>query len=222
MEEKLRAHVMSLFEGAPKTKQMIEVREEILTNVRERYQDLIESGASPEEAYEISKRSIGNLEEIMKTLEEQEMAAGVQQPLSPEDLEANRRKSALDGIATALFILSPVCLIAFSAFGLWLPGLVLMFVFIAVGAGIKVYAHGIYQPVTYQRMDDSMMEEFKEWHSSRDEKNRQLKLYEGIMWPLIVAAYFIISFMTQAWYITWVIFLIGAALAQLLKLVVDK
>lgn len=222
MEEKLRAHVMSLFEGAPKTKQMIEVREEILTNVRERYQDLVASGASAEEAYEISKRSIGNLEEIMKTLEEQEMSAGAVEPPSAEEIAANRRRSALEGVATALFILSPVFLIAFSAFDAWLPGLILLFVCIAAGAGIKVYANGIYQPVSHQRFDDSMMEEFKEWHSSRDEQNRQMKLYEGILWPLIVAAYFIISFLTQAWYITWVIFLIGAAVNQLLKLVVSK
>lgn len=222
MEEKLRAHVMSLFAGAPKTKQMIEVREEILTNVRERYQDLIASGASPEEAYEISKRSIGNLEEIMKTLEEQEAAAAAPDVPTAEELADNRRRSALNGVATALFILSPIFLIAFSSFDLWLPGLILMFVCIAAGAGLRVYAHGLYQPVSYHRFDDSMMEEFKEWHSSRDEQNRQLKLYEGILWPLIIAAYFIISFMTQAWYITWVIFLIGAAVNQLLRLVVSK
>lgn len=221
MEEKLRAHVMSLFEGAPKTKQMIEVREEILTNVRERYRDLIESGASPEEAYEISKRSIGNLDEVMKTLEEQEMTSMPTEP-TPEEMEARKRKSALNGVATALFILSPVCLIAFSSFGLWLLGLISLFVCIAAGAGLKVYADGVYQPVSHPRFDDGMMEEFKAWHATRNAENRQVKLYEGIMWPLIVAAYFIISFMTQAWYITWVIFLIGGALSQLLRLIVNK
>lgn len=220
MEEKLRAHVMSLFEGAPKTKQMVEVREEILTNVQERYRDLLESGASPEEAYEISRNSIGNLEEIMKTLEEQD-AGGVAYEPSPEELEARRRKSLLEAVATALFILSPICLIVCSVFGGWLAGLILLFVFLAVGAALRVYAHGLYEPAP-RRMDESMMEEFKAWHQSRDASERQLKLYEGILWPLIVAAYFIISFWTQAWYITWVIFLIGAALQQLLKLVVSK
>ncbi|MBD5559712.1 MAG: hypothetical protein HDQ87_05050 [Clostridia bacterium] len=222
MEEKLRAHVMGLFEGAPMTKQMIEVREEILTNVRERYQDLIAAGASPEEAYEISKGSIGNLEEIMKTLEEQDAAEGITFAAAPEDVEAKKKKYALDGIAVALFILSPVWLIALSSFDAWLAGLIGMFAFIAIGSGLKVYASGVYQPAQNVPVDSSMMEEYRQWHSSRQMEQRQLKLYEGILWPLIVAAYFIISFATHAWYITWVIFLIGAAIEQLMKLAVSK
>ena len=36
------------------------------------------------------------------------------------------------------------------------------------------------------------------------------------MWLLIVILYFIISFSTRAWYITWLIFLGGAAVECLL------
>lgn len=221
MEEKLRTYVMSLFQDAPKTKQMVEVREEILTNVWDRYHDLVASGASPEEAFEISKRSIGNLEEIMKSLEEQEAGALGALELSPEEQAARRRKAAIDGIAAALYILSPIFVITLSAAGYWMWGLVGLFICIAVATGLKVYSSGTYQQ-QYRRVDDSMVEEFKEWKSGQADRKRQEKLYEGIMWPLIVAAYFIISFMTQAWYITWVIFLIGAAVNQLLKVIMER
>jgi hypothetical protein len=38
-----------------------------------------------------------------------------------------------------------------------------------------------------------------------------------VLWLLIVVAYFLISFGTGAGGITWVIFLIGAAIEQLIK-----
>ena len=41
------------------------------------------------------------------------------------------------------------------------------------------------------------------------------------MWSLIVALYLIISFLTGAWHITWIIFLIGGAVDSLLKAVLD-
>ena len=48
-------------------------------------------------------------------------------------------------------------------------------------------------------------------------KMEQIKAYQSAMWLIIVALYFVISFTTHAWYITWLIFLVGAALQQLLK-----
>lgn len=222
MEEKLREYVVSLFSEAPMTKKTIEVREEILTNVLERYQDLLASGATPEEAFEISKRSIGNLGEIVKTLDEPDNPQT--QPLwqSVENPEIRRRRSLCNGISTALFILSPVFVIVCSVTGSPILGVCLLIAAIAIGVGIRVYASGAYRVETYQRMDDSVVEEFKEWRSSREETQRKIKMYEGILWPLVVAVYFLVSFMTMAWYITWIIFLIGAAANQLMKIMVEK
>ena len=42
----------------------------------------------------------------------------------------------------------------------------------------------------------------------------------SILWLLITSIYFIISFATSAWHITWVIFLIGAALHSAIDIVV--
>ena len=43
------------------------------------------------------------------------------------------------------------------------------------------------------------------------------KAYSSALWLLVVAAYFLISFATGAWYITWIIFLIGAAMEQVVR-----
>ncbi|MGN0452066.1 MAG: permease prefix domain 1-containing protein [Acutalibacteraceae bacterium] len=60
MNEKLRAYVEELFKNAPKTKQTVEIKEEILQNTIDRYNDLIKEGRSPEAAYNISVAGIGD------------------------------------------------------------------------------------------------------------------------------------------------------------------
>ncbi len=43
------------------------------------------------------------------------------------------------------------------------------------------------------------------------------KAYLSAFWLIVVAVYFLISFATHAWFITWIIFLIAAAMEQILK-----
>ncbi len=211
MEEKLRKYVEALFADAPKTKQTVELRQEIYTNLMDKYHDLVEKGASPEEAFEIVKGSVGNVDELIGGLYER-----------PEENPVAKQKAAtLNAVATALYIASPVFIIAFSVSGMWLVGLVLLLVCIALATGVKVYANAMYKPA-YQKVDDSMVEEFKEWKAENGQKVEKKNIYSGVLWPLIVAAYLLISFATHAWYITWVIFIIGAAIEQLIKLRMNR
>ena len=53
---------------------------------------------------------------------------------------------------------------------------------------------------------------------------RNSSLKKGInsmIWAVGLALYFIISFATNAWYVTWVIFLIAAAARGLVKAILD-
>ena len=54
------------------------------------------------------------------------------------------------------------------------------------------------------------------------EKEKQeteiVKSIEGIIDAICVAVYFIVSFITMAWHITWVIFIINGLLCQVVKL----
>lgn len=58
-------------------------------------------------------------------------------------------------------------------------------------------------------------EEIKE---EKVEKNEILKSINCIIWCLITVIYMILSFVTMAWHITWVIFIIGAVIAEIAKL----
>ena len=54
MRDKLRGYVEALFEDAPKTKQIIEMQEEIIQNTTDRYDDLIREGKTSEAAFNIA------------------------------------------------------------------------------------------------------------------------------------------------------------------------
>lgn len=51
----------------------------------------------------------------------------------------------------------------------------------------------------------------------QQEEMKKRKAYQSAFWLIVVAVYFLISFGTGAWYITWIIFLIGAATEQIVK-----
>ena len=66
-----------------------------------------------------------------------------------------------------------------------------------------------------------MVEEFPEWKAKNSEINQVFRSVSIALWALAIALYFIVSFTTMAWYITWVIFLIAGAVQAILKAVFD-
>ncbi|MEA4854750.1 MAG: permease prefix domain 1-containing protein [Christensenella sp.] len=209
MEEKLRRFVENLFADAPKTRRMIELRQEILMNLTDKYNDLLRSGATEEEAYEVVKKSVGDVDELIRSASEYSETETV-------ETEQQRKRSAmLTAVAVMLYILSPLAIIILGTGGYPIIGLTCMFALIAVATGLLVYKSSL-RP-KYEKLDDTMVEEFKQWQVENKQKNDQRSAYTGALWAIIVALYFIISFTTGAWYITWVIFLIGGAIEGILK-----
>ena len=132
MEEKLRQYVENLFADAPKSRKMLELREEIFTNLKEKYYDLRETGASEEEAYDIVKSSIGDVDELINSAND---------PVANKaQSEAERRRSArLVAIAIMLYILSPVAIIILGSMNQPIIGLTIMFALIAVATGLLLF-----------------------------------------------------------------------------------
>ena len=209
MEEKLRRFVENLFADAPKTRRMIELRQEILMNLTDKYNDLLRSGATEEEAYEVVKKSVGDVDELIRSASEYSETETV------ETEQQKKRSAMLTAVAVMLYILSPLAIIILGTGGYPIIGLTCMFALIAVATGLLVYKSSL-RP-KYEKLDDTMVEEFKQWQVENKQKNDQRSAYTGALWAIIVALYFIISFTTGAWYITWVIFLIGGAIEGILK-----
>ena len=66
MNEKLRNHVNILFAAAPKTAKTEEIKEELLTNLNDKYNDLLADGYDSTAAFHIALSGIGDIDELLK------------------------------------------------------------------------------------------------------------------------------------------------------------
>lgn len=218
MEDKLRAYMDHLFRDVKPTRNTVELKEEIIQNLVDKYHDLVAEGKTPEAAYNIAVASVGDMEELLAGLHQEKSE---DQFVSDEAIERGRRKSALlTSIAVMLYIVSiiPPIIISESTANDSL-GPIFMFLIIAVATGLLIY-NNMTKP-RYRKMDDSIVEEFKEWQNQNDSNRRAMKAISSAMWSIIVVIYFVISFATMAWYVTWVVFLIGAAIEAIIKAVFE-
>lgn len=213
MEENIRRYVEELFVGTPPTKKAVELKEEMIQNLTEKYNDLISEGKTPEASYNIVIASIGDVSSLLKDIEKD--------ATHPTVIAAARQKSAMyTAIAIMLYILSVVPLIILGALFHGGPaaiiGVVIMFIFIAAATGLLIY-NGMTKP-KYIKTDDTMVEEFKQWQSASQEKKSLRSSVSSAVWALITAIYFLVSFATGAWYITWVIFIVGGAVQSIINI----
>ena len=213
MKDKLRNFIESLFEDAPKNKQTIELKEEMLQNLIDKYNDLVDSGKSSEAAYNIATASIGDIHELIRQIEKREE----NNPLFEQNYDKGRKRFALLlSISVMLYILCvvPVILLEDSVLGV-----VIMFVMVAIATGLILY-NNMTKP-KYLKKDSTVVEEFKEWKANSTEKNTLYQSITKVMWSCITILYFIVSFLTMAWHITWIIFLIGSAIQGIIRAILE-
>lgn len=213
MKDKLRNFIESLFEDAPKNKQTIELKEEMLQNLIDKYNDLVDSGKSSEAAYNIATASIGDIHELIRQIEKREE----NNPLFEQNYDKGRKRFALLlSISVMLYILCvvPVILLEDSVLGV-----VIMFVMAAIATGLILY-NNMTKP-KYLKKDSTVVEEFKEWKANSTEKNTLYQSITKVMWSCITILYFIVSFLTMAWHITWIIFLIGSAIQGIIRAIFE-
>ena len=90
MREQLRAYVLRLFAQAPDTQRNRELREEILQNTLDRFDDLVAQGVPEENAYTQAVGSIGDVESLLEP--------------APEKKQTNWGAIVLSAVAAVLVI----------------------------------------------------------------------------------------------------------------------
>lgn len=210
MYDKLREYIESLFKDAPDTVKTVELKEEMLQNLYEKYNDLLAEGRSEQAAFNIAVAGVGDVGDLIETLRSDGPAGS---PVQTES--ARRRSAALVAAAVMLYILSVVPCILLP--DLWGP--VLLFVFCAAATGLLIY-NGMTR-TCYRKADDTMVEQFREWKDRNDSRTQICRAIAGAVWALAVVAYFLISFFTQAWHITWLLFPIAGAATAVVKAAFD-
>ena len=202
---KIEEYVNELFENAPNNKKSMEFKEELLANLLEKYNDLVQSGMEREAAYNKVVGSIGNIDDLFED-------DAIKETKEISDKKKYARNIA---IAVMMYILCPVSVILSDVWGNETLGIVIMFVLIACATGLIIYTN-MSRP-KYNKQDDTIVEEFKEWQSTKSSNYRAYKSIKSAITSITVVVYLLVSFLTFQWWITWVIFLIGGAVEKAVK-----
>ena len=198
MREKLIQYVNLLFAGAGDCE---EIREEILQNTLDRYDDLLAQGKSPEAAYRLAISGIGDVNEIL---------GNDVQPIEemPVENEADTRQNRLKhAVSIAMYILCPIPLFILSEFGYETMGLCLTLLLVAAATALRLTMRRTQKPA--------------EPVAPLTPRQKLHKGIGGVIWAVGLALYIIISFATDAWMITWVIFPLLGAVEGLVKAILD-
>lgn len=217
MNEKLREHIEELFKDAPQTRQAVEIKEEILQNTIDRYNDLKSEGKSDEAAYNIAVAGIGDVGHLIDGITAPVASSGY----SREEIRKNQSKrSCLLAVAVAIYILCVVPVIICDEIGVnEVFGIVMMFIMAAIATAIIIYRSGM--SLEYAPSSDTVVEDFKQWNHENHKNKELMGAVNGAVWALTLTAYFAVSFLTGAWYISWLIFIIGGAVSNIIKAVFD-
>lgn len=247
MQVRMLRAIDQLFGDVPQTRKTLELKEEMLQNLMEKYKDLVADGKSEDAAFQIAMESVGDISDLVAELRgeapgpvyEQKHSLGddIPYPKAPvienpfdddsggneayayaamDPEEARRHSARVTAVAVMLFVLSPLPVICFRS-GM---GVVLLFAMIAAGIGLLIF-----NGMTSRQSASTETHETKqaETYSQESDKERK-KLASSVssaFWCLTVALYILISFYTGAWHISWIIFLVASAASSLIKLFLD-
>ena len=203
MREQLQQYVELLFAGAPDSD---DIKQEILQNTLDRYDDLIDQGKVPEAAYRLAISGIGDINEILGTPQPSPMLP-VPQPVEAEQENPERKKNR--AAAIGLYIASPIPLLILSELGYSTMGLCFTLLLVAAATAVMLMNK------TPSHDEDPSQEEVP---SPRQSLLESISSLTGLV-TLIV--YLGISFATGAWYITWLIFPLSGAVKGLIKAILD-
>lgn len=199
MNSRINKYVDQLFQNAPKSRKTYELKEEILSNVTDNYNDLISTGMDENSAFNRAIANIGDIEELIQkntdTIEKQE--------------QYRKQSGIINAIATGMYILCPVPVLTLqNEFGV-----ILLLIIVALATGLLIYnSHMKPEEIT---IDDDLYHEFIDWKNSTIQERRARKEISSIISTITTIVYFIVSFTFGNWNISWVIFLIGGLVKKI-------
>ena len=199
MREQLTQYVNLLFAGAPDSE---DIRQEILQNTLDRYDDLIAAGKTPEAAYRLAISGIGDIHEILGT-QEPEAPVQPEAPAKENRTTDDPMRKLLRAIAVGLYILCPLPLIVLDSMGMEIYGLCGTMSIVAV-ATVLIILGGKKGGSSETRRAEA------------DEPKTALgKSISAFVWAIGLVVYLTVSFLTGAWHVSWVIFPILGAISNL-------
>lgn len=203
MREQLIQYVTLLFAGADGCE---DVKQEILQNTLDRYDDLIAEGKAPEAAYRLSITGIGDINEILGRVPELSPT-----PAPQETEQDTPTRMILRALGIALYILCPIPLFILSEMNMATIGLCGTLALVAVATMLVILGAKKKSGAPDPKPEAA-------YPSPRQELRKSIRSAISVT---CLALYLVVSFLTNAWYITWLIFPICGALKGLVIAIVD-
>lgn len=208
---KIKNYVDDLFKDIKKTRKSEDLKEELLSDLEEKYQDLISNGKTEKEAYQEVIGGIGDVDELLEELKV---------PVTYENLEMRKKTAFIVSLSVGLYILSLISVIVCEEL-LEFPDTISAISFFGIaGIATCILIYHFMSIPKYRRVDDSFVEIRKEKLDTIDKNKQLLNALDTIVWLLILIIYFLISFLFNCWYISWILFLVGPLITTIVHLLV--
>ena len=206
MREQLNQYVQLLFAGADNCE---DIKQEILQNTLDRYDDLVAEGKVPEAAYRLAISGIGDINEILGGSIPAEAEKNV--PVQPaSDEQDTPVKKMMRAVAIGMYILCPVPRFVLSEFGMSTLGICGLLGMVAVATVLIIL--GAKKDPEENHQEKAAAE--------RPQSNLEKSIHD-VVWAVGLVLYFIISFATGAWFITWILFPTIGAVQKLVNAIFD-
>lgn len=220
MKEKITQHFNQIFAEAPKTRKALDLKQEMMQNAMDKYDDMVAEGYSEEDAYRNVIESIGDVRELFSEMEDRNLLT-----LSEKD---RKKKAMLTAVAVGLYIFAAAVFFIFSELDFMAEGwrygslstlsLAIALLLCIAPTIMLVYAANMY-PAYMKKEESNMVEKYKEGKYISNKENAVRKSINSIIWTVTVILYFIISFETYEWQLTWLIFLMAVCVQSIVNLV---
>lgn len=213
MKEKIRQHFNLIFTDAPKTRKAIDLKEEMMQSAMDKFDDMVADGYSEADAYENVIHSIGDVTELFPTVEEKNLL------VLPE--KDRKKKALLTSVATGIYIFAAAVYFYFGACSDNAQfGFAFAIMLCIAPTVMLVYAANMY-PDYCRKEEPDLVEIYKGVKYSHNKARAIRKSINSIIWSVALVLYFIISFVSYRWQVTWIIFLIALCLQAIVKLIFE-
>lgn len=216
MNSKIKNYVDVVFKDVPRSKKAIELKEEIISNLNERFEDYLKEGKSETESYGLAVANMGDIDEMIREV------------MPNEDFvkEANtyrKRNAKNTAIGVALYIVGAAALILFAVIGEQVGmdelggtlGVITLLILAAIATAMIIYSH-MSTPKEYKDYEECQEQEIK---SMQPKDHKIFEAISSIYWLIVTAVYLLISFLTRAWGITWIIWVISGIIHQIIVVI---
>ena len=220
MEYPIRSYVDDLFQDVPDSQRAYEMKVELIQNLLDKYNDLVASGKSEEDAYNITIYGIGDISELLDERRRQETENRSAQ-FGETYYEAltyfKRRSAAFVAGGAMLCVFSVIPVIVLSVISLltdlkFLIGIGVAVMLFFVGIAVALF---VWNESTKPKSEDPPEMIMDLFERRKSKVQTFIKIFDASYWSVLVAAYLLISFLTGRWDITWIMFIAGPAVSAI-------